>query len=257
MRILRVLYNQRAFYASILDRDHLLCLNKALGLDEPIPLREVRVLPVVLPTKIVCVGLNYKSHAEEMGLALPSEPLIFLKPPSAVVGSGDAVVLPEGCGRVDYEAELGIVIGQTGRHIRPEDAARHIFGYTCANDVTDREIQKRDGLYARAKGFDTFCPVGPWIETEVAEPRDLAVRALVNGEVRQDGNTRDMIFGPAELVSFISRVMTLHPGDLILTGTPAGIGPLAPGDTVSVEIENVGLLINPVSAESGGAEQIQ
>ncbi|HMM37782.1 MAG TPA: fumarylacetoacetate hydrolase family protein [Desulfovibrio sp.] len=257
MRILRVLYNQRAFYASILDRDHLLCLNKALGLDEPIPLREVRVLPVVLPTKIVCVGLNYKSHAEEMGLALPSEPLIFLKPPSAVVGSGDAVVLPEGCGRVDHEAELGIVIGQTGRHIRPEDAARHIFGYTCANDVTDREIQKRDGLYARAKGFDTFCPVGPWIETEVAEPRDLAVRALVNGEVRQDGNTRDMIFGPAELVSFISRVMTLHPGDLILTGTPAGIGPLAPGDTVSVEIENVGLLINPVSAESGGAEQIQ
>ncbi|MCM0753662.1 fumarylacetoacetate hydrolase family protein [Desulfovibrio aminophilus] len=257
MRILRVLYDQRAFYASILDRDHLLCLNKALGLDAPIPIRDVRVLPVVLPTKIVCVGLNYRQHAEEMGKPLPSEPLIFLKPPSAVIGSGDAIVLPEGCGRVDHEAELGIVIGQTGRHIRPEEAARHIFGYTCANDVTDREIQKRDGLYARAKGFDTFCPVGPWIETEVSDPGNLAVRALVNGEVRQDGNTRDMIFGPAELVSFISRVMTLHPGDLVLTGTPSGIGPIMPGDTVSVEIENVGLLINPVAAAGDGAEQIQ
>lgn len=257
MRIIRVRYRERSFYAAITSPETVRCLNNEENLPDEIPLAEVELLPLVRPSKIVCVGLNFHDHARELGLPAPDEPVLFLKPPSAVIGPGDAIVMPSCSERVDYEAELALVIGKTARHVTEDEAAGHLFGYTCANDVTDREIQKRDGLYARAKGFDTFCPVGPWIETEVAEPRDLAVRALVNGEVRQDGNTRDMIFGPAELVSFISRVMTLHPGDLILTGTPAGIGPLAPGDTVSVEIENVGLLINPVSAESGGAEQIQ
>lgn len=258
MQILRVHYKGKTFYASIQGREHLSCLNKTLGLEDPIPLREVQLLPVVWPTKVVCVGLNYRSHAEEMGMELPEEPLLFLKPSSAIIGSGEPIVLPEGHGRVDHEAELAIVIGQSGRHIPVQDAHLHIFGYTCANDVTDRDIQKRDRLYARAKGFDTFCPVGPWIETEVPDPRNLTVRTLVNGELRQDGHTRDMIFGPAELVAFVSRVMTLHPGDIILTGTPPGVGPLAAGDTVSVEIENVGLLMNPVAAEAPtDSERIQ
>ncbi len=258
MQILRVRHRESTFYAALHDADHVRCLNKDLNRPDPIALAEVQVLPCVLPTKIVCVGLNYKGHAEEMGKPLPAEPLIFLKPPSAVVGTGEAIILPPSAGRVDHEAELALVIGQPCRNVSPGESLNRIFGYTCANDVTARDLQARDGLYARAKGFDTFCPVGPWIETEVADPRNLAVRTLVNGELRQDGHTRDMIFGPAELVAFVSRVMTLHPGDIILTGTPPGVGPLAAGDTVTIEIENVGLLMNPVAAEApGDSERLQ
>jgi len=175
--------------------------------------------------------------------------VLFLKPPSSVIGPGDAIIMPASSERMDYEAELALVMGRTARHVSEAEAANYLFGYTCANDVTARDLQQKDGQWTRAKSFDTFCPVGPWIETQVADERALTLRAVVNGQLRQQGNTADMIFSPAQLISFISRVMTLLPGDVILTGTPAGVGPLQHGDEVSVEIDQVGLLINPVSSE--------
>ncbi|MFV0421126.1 fumarylacetoacetate hydrolase family protein [Oleidesulfovibrio sp.] len=250
MRVLRVRFNGHSFYAR-LDGNHVYCLNPQLGLEQPISLEEITVLPVVTPSKIVCMGMNFKDHAEEIGFEIPSEPVFFLKPPSSVIGSGQAIVLPVASQRVDHEAELGIVIGRAARNITPEDVPTHIFGYTCANDVTARDLQQRDGLFGRCKGFDTFAPVGPWIETEVADPSDLVIRAVVNGEVRQEGHTADMIFSPHEVVAAISQVMTLLPGDLVLTGTPKGVSPIQDGDDVRVEIEGVGLLINPALRESG------
>jgi len=249
VRIIRVRFRERSFYAAIAGPDTLRCLNKEDGLPEEIPLSEVELLPLVRPSKVVCVGLNYHDHARELGLALPEEPVLFLKPPSSVIGPGDAIVLPACSERVDYEAELAIVMGKSARFVTEAEALRHVFGYTCANDVTARDLQKKDGQWTRAKSFDSFCPVGPWIETQVADERALTLRAVVNGEVRQQGNTADMIFPPARLISYISRVMTLLPGDVILTGTPAGIGPLREGDEVSIEIDGVGLLINPVASE--------
>ncbi|THB64959.1 MAG: hypothetical protein D6E12_13725 [Desulfovibrio sp.] len=248
MRLLRVRYQNQIFYAALGD-GHVVCLSQELGFTDPIPLEELQILPPTAPTKVVCVGLNYKGHAEELGMDIPDEPLIFFKPPSAVIGGGQPIVLPEGYSRVDYEAELAVVMGKPAHHISEDQAEEYIFGYCCANDVTERELQKKDGLYARAKGFDTFAPVGPWIETEVDDPMALEVYARVNGEIRQQGKTSDMIFTPFQLVSFISKVMTLLPGDVILTGTPAGIGPLSPGDEVRVEITEVGVLINPVVRE--------
>ncbi|RMG61167.1 MAG: FAA hydrolase family protein [Deltaproteobacteria bacterium] len=208
-------------------------------------LDDVKILPPVEPTKIVGVGLNYRDHAKEMGKKIPDEPLIFLKPTSAIIGHGDSIVLPRMSGRVDYEAELAIVIGKKAKDVSEEDAKKYILGYTCFNDVTARDLQAKDGLYARAKGFDTFAPFGPFIETDL-EPDDLKVRARVNGQVKQDGTTKKMIFDVYTLVSFISSIMTLNPGDLIATGTPPGIGPLKPGDVVEVEIEGIGSLVNNV-----------
>lgn len=254
MRVIRVKYLEKTFYAQLLDASSVLCLNRALGLDRPIPLSDVVILPVVWPTKIVCVGTNYRDHAQEMGKDVPQEPLLFLKPPSAIIGNGQSIILPRASSRVDHEAELALVIGQTCRNASPEEVPACVFGYACANDVTARDLQKKDVQFTRAKGFDTFAPLGPWIETEVPDPAALSVRTLVNGEVRQDGHTSAMIHKPFELVSFISRVMTLLPGDVVLTGTPAGVGPLRPGDEVRVEIETVGLLINPVEAEAAGAD---
>lgn len=213
------------------------------GGDTGLSIKEVQVLPPTLPTKIVAVGLNYRDHAEELGMALPEAPLIFLKPPSAVIGPEDNIVLPQGVGRVDYEAELAVVIGKTARKVPPEKAGEYILGYTCFNDVTARDLQKKDGQWTRAKSFDTFAPIGPWIETDL-DPSDLRVRAYVNGELRQDSSTANLIFPVPELVSFISHVMTLYPGDVIATGTPPGVGPLAPGDVVEVEVEGVGRLVN-------------
>jgi 2-keto-4-pentenoate hydratase/2-oxohepta-3-ene-1,7-dioic acid hydratase in catechol pathway len=203
------------------------------------------LLAPVVPGKIVAVALNYRAHAVEQGKPLPSEPLFFIKPSTAVVGPGDAVRLPPGVGRVDYEAEVGLVIGRRATAVSPQDAADYIFGVTGVNDVTARALQKQIGHYTRAKGFDTFAPVGPAIATGL-NWSNLRVRARVNGEVRQDSTTADLIFGVPELVAFISSVMTLLPGDIISTGTPAGIGPLVAGDTVSVEVEGVGVLENPV-----------
>ena len=206
-----------------------------------------RVLSPVTPSKIVAVGLNYRDHAREMGKALPSEPLIFLKPPSAVIGPGEPIVIPPGAGRVDHEAELGIVIGRTARRVRAAEASGYVLGLTCVNDVTDRGIQKRDVQYTRAKGFDTFAPIGPAIALGL-DGTALAVGSTVNGVTRQASSTREMIFPPERVVEFVSHVMTLLPGDVIATGTPPGVGPLAPGDRVVVTVEGVGELANDVAA---------
>jgi 2-keto-4-pentenoate hydratase/2-oxohepta-3-ene-1,7-dioic acid hydratase in catechol pathway len=208
-------------------------------------LAAVNLLAPVQPPKIVAVGVNYRAHAEEMELSLPEVPLLFLKPPSAVIGPGEAIVYPAMSQQVDYEGELAVVVGRRARHIQLDEAPDHVLGYTCANDVTARDLQARDGQWTRAKGFDTFCPLGPWIVPRL-DPHDLILRTRVNGELRQESSTCDLIFGVEELVSFISQVMTLEPGDVILTGTPSGIEPLLPGDVVEVEIEGLGVLRNPV-----------
>lgn len=210
-------------------------------------LEDVRLLAPVVPSKIVAVGLNYRDHAREMGKRIPEEPLIFLKAPSALNRPGGDVVYPRAARRLDYEAELAVVIGKTAKDVPERDAPSVIFGYTCINDVTARDLQARDGLYARAKGFDTFAPIGPWIETEI-DPSALRVRCLVNGEVRQDGNTREMGASVFRLVEFVSHVMTLFPGDVIATGTPPGVGPVDAGDEMTVEIEGIGALTNRVVA---------
>ncbi|NHC13505.1 fumarylacetoacetate hydrolase family protein [Motilibacter deserti] len=215
---------------------------------EPVPLSDVRLLAPVLPSKVVGVGKNYADHAREMGGEAPAEPPIFLKPSTAVAGPRDAIVLPPGHGEVHHEAELAVVIGRLCREVPRERAADVILGYTCANDVTDRDLQKKDGQWARAKGFDTFCPLGPWIETDVAPDDDRAVGCTVNGETRQDGRTSDLLMGVADLVALVSAAFTLLPGDVILTGTPAGVGPIVPGDDVAVTIEGVGTLSSRVVA---------
>jgi 2-keto-4-pentenoate hydratase/2-oxohepta-3-ene-1,7-dioic acid hydratase in catechol pathway len=214
--------------------------------------REIRaegahVMAPVLPSKIVCIGLNYKDHAAEQGKLLPTEPLIFLKPSTAVIGPGEAIRLPDWAGRVDHEAELGVVIGKPASNVRAARAHEFIFGLTCVNDVTARDLQKKDGQFTRAKGFDTFAPVGPCIARGL-EGRDLQVRGYVNGNLRQDSRTRELVFTIPELVEFISSIMTLLPGDIISTGTPAGIGPIRPGDSVTIHVEGVGALTNAVEA---------
>lgn len=206
------------------------------------------LLAPVLPSKIVAVGLNYKDHAAEQNKPLPAEPMIFIKPSTAVIGPGDPIVLPRGAGRVDHEAEAGVVIGTKAWHVAEEEAHRYIFGITCVNDVTARELQVKDIQYTRAKGFDTFAPVGPCIATGLDYNRKdgLAVEGWVNGTRRQGSSTKELIFPIHRLVAFISSVMTLLPGDIISTGTPAGIGPLAAGDRVTIKVEGVGELTNPV-----------
>jgi 2-keto-4-pentenoate hydratase/2-oxohepta-3-ene-1,7-dioic acid hydratase in catechol pathway len=207
------------------------------------------ILPVpVRPTKILCVGRNYAEHAAELGHDVPAEPLIFMKPPSALVGSGEAIVLPALSERVDYEGELAIVIGRRCRHVAEADAMGVIAGYTIMNDVTARDLQKKDGQWARAKGFDTFAPCGPRLVTGL-DPTDLEIKTLVNGELRQHGRTSQFIFSIPRVIAYISRAMTLEEGDVISTGTPSGVGPLKPGDTVEVWVEGIGSLINPVVAE--------
>ncbi len=252
MQIIRAQYRNIAFYARI-EGGKLHCLDPSKGITAPVPIEEAQLLPLSVPTKIVCVGMNYRKHAEEIGMSMPDEPLIFFKPPSAVVGFRDPIVIPAGVGRVDYEGELVAVIGRKCRNITSEEAKDAVFGWTCGNDVTARDLQKKDGLFARAKGFDTFAPVGPWIETEVPDPGNLELTTTVNGQVRQRGNTADMAFHPHFLISFVSRIMTLFPGDLLYTGTPAGIGPLVPGDEVVVDIAGVGRLTNPVQAEGAAS----
>lgn len=204
---------------------------------------EVRLLAPVLPTKIVCLGLNYRKHADEFRQEIPPVPLIFLKPPSAVIGPGDNIVLPRGYRRVDFEGELAAVIGRKAKNVPESDAYKHILGYTCLNDVTERHNQKADGQWTRAKGYDTFCPIGPWIETELY-PENLLLETFLNGERRQSVRTADLIFGVPRLVSFISEIMTLLPGDVIATGTPSGVGPMKSEDIVEVSIEGIGKLRN-------------
>jgi len=207
---------------------------------------EVQLLAPVFPTKVVAVGRNYADHAAEHDAEIPEEPLIFIKPATAVIGPLASIVLPPESSEVHHEAELAVVIGTVTRNVEVEDVGSHVLGYTAANDVSARDLQRKDGQWARAKGFDTFCPLGPAIETEVDPLEGLSIICRVDGEIRQSGTTSDMVFGVGEIVSFVSRVMTLLPGDVILTGTPSGVGPLVPGNRVEVEIERIGSLLNPV-----------
>lgn len=247
MRIARAAVGGDVFYCAV-EGDTLLRLqgdpfDTVTYSGERLSLSEARLLAPVTPSKIIAVGVNYADHASEMALSLPPDPLIFLKPPSAVIGPGDEIAYPDMSRRVDYEAELGVVIGARCKDISPDQAKRFILGYTCVNDVTARDLQKTESQWTRCKGFDTFCPVGPWIETEF-DPSDAAVVARLNGNVVQSGRTSQMINNVDALVSFISRVMTLLPGDVIATGTPSGIGPMERGDTVEIEVEGIGVLCN-------------
>jgi len=215
---------------------------------EPRALDSVKLLAPLQPSKIVCIGLNYHAHvaASQSANEAPEYPLIFLKPPSAIIGPGDKIVHPPQSERVDYEAELGVVIGRTARHVTREEADDYIFGFTCVNDVTARDLQKKDGQWSRAKGFDTFCPVGPWI-VEALNYRDVLVEGIHNGEIKQAGRTSLMIFDIPFLVSYISSVMTLYPGDLISTGTTSGIAPMKRGDRIVVRVEGIGSLENTMA----------
>jgi 2-keto-4-pentenoate hydratase/2-oxohepta-3-ene-1,7-dioic acid hydratase in catechol pathway len=210
------------------------------------PIEEIRLLAPVLPSKIVAIGRNYAEHAKELGNEVPAEPLIFLKPSTAVVGPADAIVRPAALSeRVDFEGELAVVFGRLCRDVPAARVPEVIFGYTCANDVTARDLQAKDGQWARAKGFDTFCPLGPWIETSL-DPADVQLTTMVNGEVKQDSRTSLLIHDIVTLVTYVTSVMTMLPGDVLLTGTPAGIGPLVAGDSVSVSVEGIGTLTNRV-----------
>jgi 2-keto-4-pentenoate hydratase/2-oxohepta-3-ene-1,7-dioic acid hydratase in catechol pathway len=223
------------------------------------PLAEVRALCPVRPTKIICVGWNYACHAREAGKAAPNEPIFFLKPPSSLAGPGDDVVLPPDSQRVEHEAELGVVIGSRARLVSPERALEHVFGYTCVADVTARDLQRRDGEATRGKGFDTFCPVGPEIVTEL-DPGQLRITCRVAGMLKQDGRTANMLFDVPTLVALASRIMTLEPGDLLATGTPAGVGPLLPGDQLEIAVTSLDstglgiatLSVNVVAAPATG-----
>ncbi len=208
-------------------------------------LDKVELLPPVSPSKVICVARNYAAHAAEHNAAVPEVPVLFFKPPSAVIGPGEPIVIPPQARRVEHEAELAVVIGKAGRWIEPEFAREHILGYTAANDVTDRIFQREDLLWTRAKGFDSFLPIGPWIETDF-NTADAIISCRVNGDLRQMASTREMVFLVEQLIAYASSFMTLLPGDVLLTGTPEGVGPLAAGDTVEVEIEGIGTLSNPV-----------
>ena len=209
-------------------------------------IKNVKILAPCFPSKVVAVGLNYIDHAKELGMKAPEEPILFMKPSTSVIGPNDNIIYPKMSRRVDYEAELAVVIKDKTKNVKPEEAHTHIFGYTCLNDVTARDLQKKDGQWTRAKSFDTFCPIGPYIVTDI-NPDNLKIALFLNGQLKQSSFTSNLIFNVQKLVSFISKVMTLFPGDIITTGTPSGIGPLKRGDKVEVVIEKVGRLRNFVS----------
>ncbi|NQT00035.1 MAG: fumarylacetoacetate hydrolase family protein [Candidatus Omnitrophica bacterium] len=221
-------------------------LTKIKPLKSKIPLHKVTLLPPAVPSKIILVGLNYRDHARELEMKLPVEPLIFLKPNTSVIGHKQNINYPLGVKRLDYEAELAVVIAKTARSIRQREVDRYILGFTCLNDVTARCLQKKDGQWTRAKSFDTFCPLGPWLETEL-DCSNLKIRSYLNGKLKQHSSTANFIFSVRRLIHFISQVMTLLPGDVISTGTPAGVGRMKRGDTVEVEIEGIGRLSNRVA----------
>ena len=213
-------------------------------------LSEVKLLPPCTPSKIVALGLNYHSHARELQMPVPSEPLLFLKPPTAIIGPEDNIVYPDSSQRVDYEAELGIVIRFRAYRVPVEKSLNYVLGYTCFNDVTARDLQNKDKQWTRAKSFDTFAAIGPCIETEL-DPGNVSLESYLNGELKQRGNTSDLIFSVPEIISYVSHIMTLLPGDIIATGTPSGIGPMNPGDTVEIKIKQIGTLRNHVVKNGG------
>ncbi|MCL4561083.1 MAG: fumarylacetoacetate hydrolase family protein [Chloroflexi bacterium] len=217
-------------------------------LEANINLETVRILAPIQPGKIICIGRNYAEHAKEQKAEVPEYPILFMKPPSSIIGPGGSILLPPQSKRVEHEAELAVIIGRRGRWIEPQNALNYVFGYTIGMDITARDLQRRDGQWTRGKGFDTFLPLGPWIETSF-DASDAMITCYVNEELRQMGSTRDMLFPVQQLIAFISSVMTLEPGDLILTGTPSGVGPLVPGDEVRASIEGIGVLVNKVVLE--------
>jgi 2-keto-4-pentenoate hydratase/2-oxohepta-3-ene-1,7-dioic acid hydratase in catechol pathway len=249
MKIVRFIRAGKTEYG-ILDRDAVRAI-EGLPFDairetnRSYPLSDVNLVSPCLPSKIVALGVNYRSHSDEINLKPPDEPLIFIKPSTSVIGPEDKIIYPPSSKRVDYEVELGVVIKSVARQVAKEAAGKYILGYTCVNDITARDLQPKDGQWTRAKSFDTFCPIGPWIETEL-DPSDLSLETFLNGEVKQKSRTSQLVFPVFELVSFISNIMTLLPGDVIATGTPGGIGPMQPGDTVEVRVEGIGTLRNYV-----------
>lgn len=249
MKIGRCFVSGKEYYGVINDRDvQLLSLPPFEGIvydGRVVKKDDVTFLPPVWPSKIVAIGLNYKAHAKEFGKPMPDEPLIFIKPASAIIKDGDDIVYPEMSKRVDYEGELAVVIGKKAKNVSAGKAGEYIFGYTIMNDVTARDLQAKDVQYTRAKSFDTFAPIGPWIETELT-PENLSIKTSVNGVLKQDGTTADMQFSVYQIISFVSQVMTLLPGDVISTGTPPGIGPMDRGDSVEVEIRGIGKLHNRI-----------
>jgi len=255
MRVVRFTLAGRTGYGILKgERIHALWDTPFEGLietGEVLSLAEATLLAPCEPTKIIALGLNYRDHAAEFGRQVPDEPLIFLKPSTSVIGPEADIVYPNMSRRVDYEAELAVIIGKPARKVPEEQALDFVLGYTCFNDVTARDLQKKDGLFTRAKGFDTFAAMGPWIETEIDDPDNLTVEAYLNGERKQHSSTGNMVFGVRRLISFISRIMTLLPGDVIATGTPAGVGSMRPGDVVEVRVEGIGILSNRVVSEEG------
>ncbi len=212
-------------------------------------LEKAVILPPVYPSKIIAVGLNYRDHAEEFNQPIPDEPVIFMKPPTSVIGHGDSIIYPDSSERVDFEAEIAAVVKKRAFQIKEENAQDYILGYTCLNDVTARDLQKRDGQWTRSKSFNTFCPIGPVIETEI-DPNRVNIFSRLNGEVKQSSNTKNFIFPLFQLFSFVSKIMTLLPGDIITTGTPSGVGPMKPGDIIEIEVEGIGVLQNRVISDN-------
>lgn len=249
MKLARFLINNE-IKTGVVDDDKIFPISGSFFIDfevsrEQLLLSNVKLLAPVEPTKILAVGLNYIDHAHELKMSIPEEPLLFMKPSTSVIGAGDKIIYPEMSKQVDYEAELGVVIQKVTRNVNEREAKEHILGYTCANDVTARDLQKKDGQWTRCKGFDTFSPLGPWIEADL-DPLDVTVESYLNGELKQSSSTRNMIFNVYKLVSYISNVMTLLPGDVIMTGTPFGVGPMEAGDKVDISIEGIGVLSNYV-----------
>lgn len=249
MKLIRFLYENKPRYGFIEKKMVYEFAENPSQSDKPVsayyPKEKVRLLAPCVPSKIVGVGLNYDDHIKELGLPKPEVPLLFLKPSTCVIGPDDPICLPSMSDQVDYEAELAVVMGKPARNLSVDQVEKHIMGYTCLNDVTARDLQKKDGQFTRSKSFNTFCPIGPWIETE-CDPSHLKVEAYLNGKLRQSSNTNQLIFNVKELISFISQVMTLLPGDVIATGTPFGVGPMQAGDTIEIRIEGIGSLSNPV-----------
>jgi 2-keto-4-pentenoate hydratase/2-oxohepta-3-ene-1,7-dioic acid hydratase in catechol pathway len=239
----RFKYENEVFHGKV--RRERVIVNRGLYSDTFL-LGDLEILPPTYPGKIICVGLNYTDHAREMGMPLPKNPLIFLKPPSAILGHMGKIEYPDQSKRVDYEGELAVIIGKRCRNVRSSETGSVIMGYTCFNDVTARDLQKEDGQWTRSKSFDTFAPFGPFISDPELDVSDLFIRTRVNGELRQDSRTSNLIFNVPQLIEFISRIMTLEPGDIIATGTPPGVGELHEGDGVEVEIEGIGILKNSV-----------
>ncbi len=249
MKFARILFQDKVRFAVIEgDKARLIegtVFDEFALTDEVYPLSSVRLLAPVEPSKVVCVGLNYAEHARETNMPVPDEPILFIKPSTSVIGPGEAIIYPKMTKRMDYEAELGVVIKKQMKNVSPAESRNYLLGYTCLNDVTARDLQRKDGQWTRSKSFDTFCPIGPWVIDDI-DPNNVDIELYLNGKRRQASNTKEFVFKMEDLLSFISRVLTLLPGDVVATGTPSGIGPMKRGDQVEVRIQGIGGLKNPV-----------